>query len=244
MLLHGSHGCWAHWVRNIAALESNRRVLVPDLPGYGESAPPRDLDSPQSHASALAEGLSALLTPGQSLDIVGFSLGAFIGAHLAVSMPHLARRLIIVDAGGLDTPMPQAHLALKPLRGLSGEERSRARRHNLHTMMIHDPNRIDGTAMWIDENAGHPRSRVHHQVIPDRLLHILRQVPAQVDAIWGEHDRPHPDPAVNIAAIRTVQPAAELRIVPGAGHWSMYEGAEDFNRHLHELLETPLRGSA
>ncbi|GAB1814494.1 hypothetical protein MUNTM_35330 [Mycobacterium sp. MUNTM1] len=62
-----------------------------------------------------------------------------------------------------------------------------------------------------------------------------------VDVLDGENDRPHPDPVLNAAAIRQLQPNAELRIIPAAGHWSMYEGAEYFNCHLRDLLHTPLR---
>ena len=41
LLLHGGSGSWTHWLRNIDALvASGRRVLVPDLPGFGDSAAP------------------------------------------------------------------------------------------------------------------------------------------------------------------------------------------------------------
>jgi 2-hydroxy-6-oxonona-2,4-dienedioate hydrolase len=244
LLLHGSHGSWMHWVRNIAALESNHRVLVPDMPGYGESAPPLDVDSPESHAEAIARGLSDLVPTKRPIDVVGFSLGAFIGAHLPAVAPQLIRRLVIVDAGGLGTPMPMVHLKLKSLRALQGEELLSARRHNLRTMMIHDPDCVDELALWIDANAPRPVSRVHHQVIPDKLLDALGKVPVQIDAIWGENDQPHPNPEANAAALRQLQPSAALRTVSGAGHWSMYEGADEFNRHLRELLNMPLRGPA
>ncbi|MBY4596358.1 alpha/beta fold hydrolase [bacterium BD-1] len=37
VLLHGSHGSWRHWVRNIEALAAQRTVCAPDMPGYGDS---------------------------------------------------------------------------------------------------------------------------------------------------------------------------------------------------------------
>jgi hypothetical protein len=41
VLLHGGSGSWMHWLRNIPALAaSGRWVLVPDLPGFGDSAAP------------------------------------------------------------------------------------------------------------------------------------------------------------------------------------------------------------
>ncbi len=40
VLLHGGHGSWAHWARNIDALALHFTVWAPDLPVYGDSTPP------------------------------------------------------------------------------------------------------------------------------------------------------------------------------------------------------------
>lgn len=241
VLLHGSHGSWLHWVRNIEAFEGSRQVIVPDLPGYGESAPPPDVDSLDSHAEALAAGLRLLLPAEDPVDIVGFSLGGLLGAHLAALAPGLVRRLVVIGSGGLDTPMPEVHLRIRPQRGLTGEELREARRHNLAAMMLHHLDNVDDLALWIDANTARPTSRAHYQVLPDKLLLVLPRTTTQVDALWGEHDGLHPGPELNAAVLRELHPGLELRTVPGVGHWCMYEGAADFNRHLRELLELPLR---
>ncbi|HEX6363079.1 MAG TPA: alpha/beta fold hydrolase, partial [Albitalea sp.] len=45
VMLHGGSGSWTHWVRNIAPLAAaGRRVLLPDMPGFGDSPKP-----PQGH---------------------------------------------------------------------------------------------------------------------------------------------------------------------------------------------------
>ena len=51
VLLHGGYGTWAHWVRAIQPLSRQFRLLVPDMPGFGESGMPAD---PYS-----AEGIAA-----------------------------------------------------------------------------------------------------------------------------------------------------------------------------------------
>jgi 2-hydroxy-6-oxonona-2,4-dienedioate hydrolase len=41
VLLHGGSGSWTHWVRNLDALvAAGHQLWVPDLPGFGDSAPP------------------------------------------------------------------------------------------------------------------------------------------------------------------------------------------------------------
>ena len=37
VLLHGGHGAWNHWVRNVIPLSQTHAVWAPDMPGYGES---------------------------------------------------------------------------------------------------------------------------------------------------------------------------------------------------------------
>jgi 2-hydroxy-6-oxonona-2,4-dienedioate hydrolase len=243
VLLHGSHGSWLHWVRNIPVLAATRQVWVPDLPGYGESAPPADINSADSHAEALAAGLRTVLPDAGPVDVVAFSLGALIGAHLAVRAPALVRRMVLVDTGGIGTPT--VTVQFRTLRGLEGEALQAAHRTNLERMMFHHPDRVDDLALWINATTTpQATSRVHYQMLPDRLLLALRRTPVQLDAIWGEFDCPHPDPEVNVEVVRSVDPGAELRTVHGAGHWSIYEGADEFNRHVLDLLDTPLRAAA
>src|SRR5712691_9914772 len=40
VLLHGASGSWTHWIRNVRPLAARFRVLVPDMPGYGDSDAP------------------------------------------------------------------------------------------------------------------------------------------------------------------------------------------------------------
>lgn len=241
LLLHGSHGGWMHWLRNIPELSRTRRLIVPDMPGFGESDPPADIDSPAAHAQALAEGLHRLDGLHGPIDVIAFSLGALMGCHLTLEAPDLVHRLIIVDAGGLGTPVITADL--RSLKGVTGEEAVRAvNRHNLAAMMIHDPATIDEAAVDISIFCGkRVRTRVQYQVIPDKMLVAVGKVRVPIDVIWGEHDYIHPDPQLNADAVRTVHPEAELRVVAKAGHWPMYEQPDAFNAAALDLLARPAR---
>jgi pimeloyl-ACP methyl ester carboxylesterase len=42
VLLHGGHGSWMHWLRNVEALSAGRTLWLPDMPGFNDSdAPPQ-----------------------------------------------------------------------------------------------------------------------------------------------------------------------------------------------------------
>ncbi len=239
LLLHGSHGGWMHFLRNIPELARSRRVIVPDIPGFGESDVPADLRSREDHAAAMVAGLRELVPQG-AVDTIAFSLGATLACFMHFADPALLRRIIMVDAGGLDTPLRSPDL--RPVRGLTGDAIRETNRHNLHAMMIHAPTRIDDTAIDISIYCGkRARTQVQYLVIPDKLLEALAKVRAPIDVIWAEHDYIHPDPELNTQVIRQHHPEAQLRVVPDAGHWPMYEQPEAFNAAALDLLSQPAR---
>ena len=239
LLLHGSHGGWMHFLRNIPELSRSRRLIIPDIPGFGDSDPPTDLYSREDHATAMIAGLGALV-PSGAVDCVAFSLGASLACFMHFAAPDRLRRIIMVDAGGLDTPLRTADL--RSVRGLSGDAIREVNRHNLAAMMIHDPARIDDAAIDISIYCGKRcRTQVQTQVIPDKLLQAVKAVRAPIDVIWAEHDYIHPDPELNTQAIRQYHPQARLRVIPDAGHWPMYEQPEAFNAAVLDLLSQPAR---
>lgn len=239
VLLHGAHGSWTHWIRNIDALASRHSVWAVDLPGYGESAALPEA-SHESIARVLSTGIRRVMGENAAPDMVGFSFGGVAAAWLSVFYPALVRRLILVDTGGLDTP--KGAVDLRRVRGLQGREREAAHRHNLLNLMLHHADSVDPLALYLQEvNGMRGRLNPSRLVLPDKLLEALKRTSCQVDAIWGEWDLPHPDPGVQEEALARYRPDLDFRVIAGAGHWAMYECPDAFNRELIELLETPLR---
>src|SRR5262245_16088085 len=146
LLAHGAQGSWTHWFRNIPGLARQRTLWVPDLPGFGESAPPVG-DARQGLADALALGLRELVGDKLPIDAIGFSFGAIALGHLDALHPGLLRRIILVDAGGLGTP--HGHFVLKRISGLRGAEREAVIRDNLLAFMLHAPDSVDALTLHI-----------------------------------------------------------------------------------------------
>lgn len=241
MLLHGSHGGWPHFVRNIEALlAQGRQVVIPDLPGFGASEAPEDVHSPEDHARMLTEGLAQLPGVERCIDVVAFSLGALLACVLDRQDPARTQRLIIIDAGGLGTLVQDP--AMRSTKNLPREQLISVNRHNLGAMMLWNPAKVDDLAVAISLHYGPLcRTKVQFQVIPDKLLGLIPQVRAPIDLIWADHDFPHPGPEENAEVIRQFQPEAELRVVTESGHWCMYEQPERFNAALKDLLARPVR---
>jgi len=237
VLAHGAQGSWMHWIRNIETLSAHRRLLVPDLPGHGDSASPAE-DTHAGIAKAVAAGLREIVGDALPVDLCGFSFGGVAMTYTAAYQPDVARRVILACCGGLDTPHGKVNIGR--VSGLEGEERRAAIKSNLLGLMLHHPESADDYAIHQHvPNARKSRMDVPPMVIPDRLIRIFPEVKVPVDAIWGEFDRPHPDPLVQEKALRAFYPEAHFRVVEGAGHWAMYERPEGFNAALLDILARP-----
>ncbi|MEO6093687.1 MAG: alpha/beta hydrolase [Novosphingobium sp.] len=239
VLGHGAQGAWSHWIGNIEALAQRFMVIAADLPGHGDSALPATPDH-AGISAALAEGIRQIVGDGRAVDLVGFSFGGVAFAHCAALHPGIARRVILIGCGGLDTPL--GNIDLRRVRGLRGEAREAALKANLLGLMLHHPESADGLAMHLlVANARKARLDVPGLVLPDRLVTVLPKVAVPVDALWGEFDRPHPEPALQEAVIRGIQPGADFRVIASAGHWAMYERPDAFNPALIDMLESSPR---
>lgn len=236
VLLHGAHGSWMHWIRNIRALARRRRVWAGDSPGYGDSALPPAVDRPEDFAAVIADGIARLPGVDGPVDILAFSLGGVFATHVAALAPERVARLIIVDAGGLNTPLGQVRST--PVRGLTGDALAAAHRFNLLGLMLHNEDSVDDLALRVQAiNVPKGRASPRNLVVPDHMLRVLDKVRAPIDLIWGEHDIPHPDPHAQLAVVRRYQPEATLRVIKDAGHWPMYERPEAFDAAVMEMLD-------
>ena len=68
VLLHGASGSWTHWIRNILPLAARFRVLVPDMPGFGDSEAPPEPHTADGLADLLAASLDVMLPPPTRFD--------------------------------------------------------------------------------------------------------------------------------------------------------------------------------
>jgi pimeloyl-ACP methyl ester carboxylesterase len=99
VLLHGLNNSCLTWSGAAPLLAADRRVLMLDLPGHGQSARP-DLGYELGwYARVVAAWLARLDL--QQIDVVGHSFGGGVAQMLLLECPARIRRLVLVAAGGL-----------------------------------------------------------------------------------------------------------------------------------------------
>lgn len=234
VLLHGGSGSWRHWARNIGHFAAGRRVLVPDLPGLGDSASPPDPYTPDSMARIVAAGVAAVIG-GAPYDLAGFSFGAMIASRMALLHPFQARSLTVIGAGAMGTP--RHGVGLGKVRRLDGAARVEGHRANLAKLMIADPQRIDALALAIQEvNTRHSRMKSPQFAASTALKDAVAAYPGRLHGIWGSRDAAaFPSVGAREEILRLVRPDIDFRVIEGAGHWVAYEAAEAFNAMLEGM---------
>lgn len=223
VLLHGGVGSWRHWLRVIPAFAGERQVIVPDLPGFSESAVPPST-AIEDVAGIVADGLRAITAA--PADLVGFSFGATVASHLALHLADQARSLTLVGAGGL-VPL-RTPMILEKVRGLEGTALREAHRENLARMMIADPAKIDDLALDIQTwNSSRARLDTRVYVKEGALRRALAQLTLPVDAVWGTLDQlAYWGLEDRLAALRALHPDARITLIPDAGHWLPHEAPQ------------------
>lgn len=233
VLLHGGHGSWMHWVRNIEKLSRYFRVIAPDLPGFGDSEDfqlaPHDLSRVEHLIECLRLGVERLAPTGP-IYLGGFSFGGAVAGMLAPRLPRL-QRLALLGCGGHGT----ARRDREPLlnwRTVSGHARQQAFQQNLQAFMLSDPAAADALAMqvhgWSCERTRFRSKALSRSTL---LLEVLQDFDKPVFMAWGEDDVT----AVPAEAAKTLTQSKESRdwtIIARSGHWVQFEKAEDINTLL------------
>jgi pimeloyl-ACP methyl ester carboxylesterase len=243
VLLHGGSGSWTHWLRCIAPLrDAGWRVLVPDLPGFGDSGLPEgctDVDDLPPHLHAGLQQLQATGLCTGLVSVAGFSFGGMAGALWLAAHPQDAVQLVLVGAPGMGLTVPD-RIPLKGWRHLATPEAQEVvHRHNLMALMLHAPEALDDLALRLHmTNVQRDRMPRRRLSSTDVVARVLPQVPARVSAIFGEHDALYRG---RLSQLATAMPTmarqwGRWQVVPGAGHWVQYEAADVFLNALQDVL--------
>ncbi len=254
VLLHGGGpgaSGMSNYVRNIDALATRFRVIVPDLPGYGRSSKNLDQTDP---FGALADAIRALLDH-LGLDtahLVGNSYGGACALRLALDTPHRVDRMVLMGPGGIGTTRGAPTKGLNALLGYyTGSGPSRDKLEDfIRTYLVYDAEAVPEAA--IEERY---RSSIDPDVVANPPLRRpsglgalktlwrmdftrdprLRALTTRTLVIWGQNDKVN-RPAGGRMLV-DLMPNADLMMPARTGHWVQWERADLFNRVVADFLD-------
>jgi pimeloyl-ACP methyl ester carboxylesterase len=239
LLFHGGSGSWIHWIRNVQPLAQHFTVYAADLPGLGDSDPPDDVRDVWSVTRCVKTAMDALLPTNKPFAITGFSFGGMVAGHIATLFAERISRIIMVGAGGLKATRKPGPKLRKLLPEMPPEILAAEARRNLEILMLHDPAKVDGVAIYMQIlNTTRARTRSRDMGQAFRLSEVLPRVKTPLSGIWGEFDSTtYPHIQERIDLFRALQPDFTMNVIAEAGHWVAYEAAEAFNKKLLEVLK-------
>ncbi|WP_413758121.1 alpha/beta fold hydrolase [Streptomyces sp. MMBL 11-3] len=235
VLIHGHPFDRTMWEPQVAAFSAERRVIVPDLRGYGASPVVPGITPLSVFAQDVADLLDELRVPACVLG--GLSMGGQIAMEFLRLFPGRVRGLLLADTSPVaETPAGKAARAAAADRllreGMGGYAdevlygmvapyaRPEVAAH-VHRMMVGTP--PEGAAAALRGRAERPDYR-------DLLTRV--RVPTLV--VVGEDDGFTPLPEAE--SMHAALPDSALHVVRAAAHLPNLEQPEAFNEALAELL--------
>jgi len=230
VILHGASGAGS-WSPVMAELAARHDVLVPEHPGFGASDTPEWLDTITDLANFYLDFLDQFDL--SEVDLVGFSLGGWIAAELAVRNTSRLASLTLVGAAGIHVKgVAQVDQFL-----LADEQRILA--------MFHDPSRAKQMAEHVlrpeleDINLKNRTTTAKLVWQPrgyDPHLHKwLHRIDVPTLLVWGANDRLFPKDYA--FAYQRLIPGSKVAIIPDCGHLPQVEQPQAFVAALEGFLE-------
>ena len=120
LLLHGLGGSERSWGSAYDPLAADRRLVVPDLLGFGNSAHPASGYGPDDHADSVIASLDAIGVT-EPVTIAAHSLGSLVALRIAATHPGRVRAIVAFGPPLYrDRPTARRHIAGTSLMGRIG----------------------------------------------------------------------------------------------------------------------------
>jgi triacylglycerol lipase len=236
LLIHGFGADKDNFTRASASLTKRYRVIIPDLPGFGESSRPENvsyaIDDQVERVRALARQLGIT-----RLHLGGNSMGGFISAAYAAKYPDEVESLWLLAPAGTHT-------------GFESEVRRMIEETGENPLLSKTPqdfSRVVDLALsrlpWIPYSVMHVladraaadyalHARIFEQLAGPALERRVSRLDTPALVVWGKEDRVLNPRGAD--ALKAIMPNAELLLMDDIGHVPMLEApgqsAQDYLR--------------
>ncbi len=244
ILLHGSGAgvtAWANWRNAIPMLSQFRRVLAPDLVGFGYTESPADYEF--KHLDTWVDQIIRFMDALdiEKADFIGNSFGGSLSLRLAVEHPNRIGRIVLMGSGG------QPFEVSDELAKLWGYKPSMSAMKEILGIMAFDQTIATDELAELRYNATmrpgfqerfervfpKPYQRwADAQVVSDSDLEALNN---DVLIVHGRDDRVVPV-QISENLFKKIK-NAQLHLFGNCGHWTQLEQTQRFNSLVLQFLQ-------
>jgi pimeloyl-ACP methyl ester carboxylesterase len=239
VLVHGNAAQSSWWDHLAPILASDRQVVALDLSGHGDSGRRERYDVPRWSREVRAVAAAAGLWPGAIL--IGHSLGGMVAFGAARQAGHLAGGVIMIDSlivkRTAEDKLYRHRRAEAPPRiyadrsAALGAYRPRPTQSDvLQYIRAH----IAETAIRPVDDGWTWKSDPVIYARPDLSECFLADVEAPLALLYGEYGLI--DAAMLATMRRRLGPAADFRVIPGAGHHIMLDKPRELTTTICEVI--------
>ncbi|MGH8788915.1 MAG: alpha/beta fold hydrolase [Cupriavidus necator] len=242
LLIHGSGpgvSAWANWRLVLPELARERRVIAPDMVGFGFTERPAgiryDMDTWVQQAIELLDALDI-----ERADVVGNSFGGALSLALAIRAPQRVRRLVLMGSVGVPFEITPG------LDAVWGYTPSFENMRRIMDVFAHDRSLVsDELARLRYEASIRPGFQESFAAMfpPPRQASVdamaspeaaIRALPHETLVIHGREDQVIP--LANSLTLAQWIPHSQLHVFGHCGHWTQIEHNARFNRLVGDFL--------
>ena len=245
VMIHGFTGSKENWYPVARELRDRYRLVIPDLPGWGESERKPDADYGFVAQAERVAAFIRVVSPGKPVVLLGHSMGGGIAALVAARHPELVSRVGLLDAAGVrfkDNRFGEEVLAGKNPFAVTDD----ASLHAYLDVLFHDKSKAPSIP-W-PASVGYIRHRRADAAFEQSVLDEIgrgpeRFLPGDEAAnihqpallLWCRQDAVIDASALDLYAAR--MPQARKVLLEGCGHMSITEQPHNVAVAVMELVE-------
>jgi pimeloyl-ACP methyl ester carboxylesterase len=226
LLLHGGDGPQSQ-LPFFARLSAHFDIIAPIHPGFAGSPIPEHFDDLEDLVYLYLDLLEVLNL--HQVSLLGFSMGGWVAAEIAVRNTSRLARLLLVDAVGIK-PGERSTRDITDIFGLPQSEVAR--------VLLHNPANGPNLATMADEQLTTlATDRIAHAMYTwdpymhnPKLRYRLHRINVPTLLLWGASDRVVP--VTYAQAYQRLIPGARLEVIAEAGHLPHVEQPEALLQHI------------
>jgi 2-hydroxymuconate-semialdehyde hydrolase len=242
LLIHGSGpgvSAWANWRLVIPALAKQRRVLAPDMVGFGYTDRPEGVQyNMKTWSDQTVAFLDALEI--EQADIVGNSFGGALALAMAIHHPERIRKVVLMGAMGVNFEIT------KGLDDVWGYQPSVERMKEMLNLFVDDKSIVtdDLAKMRYDASIEPGFQEAFSAMFPaprqqwvDSMAFdddVIAKIPHETLIVHGRDDVVIP--LENAVKLIQLVKNAQLHVFGKCGHWTQIEQVNGFNQLVDDFL--------
>lgn len=233
VLVHGLMGGSAQWALQLA-LETNRQLVMLDLPGFGNNTQLDPIDSIQGYADWALEELS--LQQIETFDLLGHSMGGMVVQQMVRQAPQRINKLILYSTGAIGVlPGRFESIETSMQRACDDGPKSTARRICATWF-------LQGKTAQQYQNCANVAEQASLTAILAGLQAMqtwsgeasLAHIHCPTLVLWGDNDRTYT--WTQTQTLWQTIPHSNLAVVPNCAHAVHMENPKVFNQITEEFL--------